>query len=607
MKKLLFFSTLTFLAVIYSYADEVVWTGAAGDNQWHTPANWSTGQLPNLDDNVTIPNGTPVCRAYGYGWVQPRAGTLNNYGNLEFHGCDPVINNFNNSNNVIIQGTSDQSAVEFKINSEGSFNNEGTFSSSGHCELRINGPEASFSNSGTLHITHFNANLNSFENTIAGNLSSDNCSNQPDLIITCNSDFVNEGLIEGEPGIYGTGTGINISAQNVTNNGYIYGGNALTHNNDGGSITITANNLLNGESGKIRGGNGLNSAIHHGEVNINTGVTTNYGFIAAGRTREKSNHEESAGEIYFNNVFTVADSIKVHGDSTGIEADTLTFIFNYLKISDILSFASIYSDELIEFRGTYGAVADLSDNDVSGILFVAKGAISFYCDNIISPPEGLNWLCSTFPEVYPSDTNYTRAFISGSSVFDTAGGSGVFRVLLQNQSTADKSFDYSIFSSKGWVTPMNGATQTLAPFQFDTLQLSYNIPPAADTLIDTVTQVLNVPGVFSETVFSYINSSSGQIVGMNDHQANAGFKLFQNYPNPFQDKTWITFCIDWSSQVTLKVYDACGHEIAILTDSELESGEHEIIFNGGQLPSGMYYYAIYINDFIDIRKMILSH
>ena len=101
------------------------------------------------------------------------------------------------------------------------------------------------------------------------------------------------------------------------------------------------------------------------------------------------------------------------------------------------------------------------------------------------------------------------------------------------------------------------------------------------------------------------------------------FKLEQNYPNPFNPSTRIKFNIpkDVKSEtrdVTLKVYDVLGNEIASLVNEELSPGEYEVEFNGhsdkGQnLPSGVYFYQLRIRGpetssgqgMIQTKKMLL--
>lgn len=87
------------------------------------------------------------------------------------------------------------------------------------------------------------------------------------------------------------------------------------------------------------------------------------------------------------------------------------------------------------------------------------------------------------------------------------------------------------------------------------------------------------------------------------------FSLQQNYPNPFNPSTTIKFSIPESGEVSLKIYDVIGKEVATLVDEIKSVGNYEISFNsnsnGLNLSSGVYFYQLKINSKIETRKMIL--
>jgi len=83
------------------------------------------------------------------------------------------------------------------------------------------------------------------------------------------------------------------------------------------------------------------------------------------------------------------------------------------------------------------------------------------------------------------------------------------------------------------------------------------------------------------------------------------YALFQNYPNPFNPSTNIKFQVPEKQQITLKVYDILGKEIAVLVDEEKETGIYEIVFDASELSSGVYFYTIKAGRFEHTRKMLL--
>jgi hypothetical protein len=84
------------------------------------------------------------------------------------------------------------------------------------------------------------------------------------------------------------------------------------------------------------------------------------------------------------------------------------------------------------------------------------------------------------------------------------------------------------------------------------------------------------------------------------------FKLQQNYPNPFNPSTNIRFSLPAASNVTLKVFNTAGQEVATLVEGYREAGNYEHSFDASQLASGVYYYRLKAGNFIETRKMILT-
>jgi hypothetical protein len=85
------------------------------------------------------------------------------------------------------------------------------------------------------------------------------------------------------------------------------------------------------------------------------------------------------------------------------------------------------------------------------------------------------------------------------------------------------------------------------------------------------------------------------------------YALHQNYPNPFNPTTRIAFDLVEGNPVTLMVYDVSGRSAAILlNNTPCTTGSHEVVFDAGSLPSGVYFYAIKIGtEFTSTKKMML--
>lgn len=91
------------------------------------------------------------------------------------------------------------------------------------------------------------------------------------------------------------------------------------------------------------------------------------------------------------------------------------------------------------------------------------------------------------------------------------------------------------------------------------------------------------------------------------HYNYENFNLFQNYPNPFNPATTIRFSIPKTEYITLKVFGVMGNEITTLVNGEMTAGEHSVIFDAKHLASGVYFYKLQAEKFIQVKRMILLH
>lgn len=83
------------------------------------------------------------------------------------------------------------------------------------------------------------------------------------------------------------------------------------------------------------------------------------------------------------------------------------------------------------------------------------------------------------------------------------------------------------------------------------------------------------------------------------------FVLDQNFPNPFNPGTKISWQSPVSSHQTIKVYDMLGNEVATLVDEYREAGLYEIKFDASKLSSGVYLYRLQADNHTFTRKMTL--
>lgn len=94
-------------------------------------------------------------------------------------------------------------------------------------------------------------------------------------------------------------------------------------------------------------------------------------------------------------------------------------------------------------------------------------------------------------------------------------------------------------------------------------------------------------------------------VDENAHVTNGVFKLEQNQPNPFNPQTKISFTLPQAEQVSLKVYDMLGNEVATLKNEEMPPGAHALMYDARALSSGTYFYRLQAGAIVATKKMSL--
>ncbi len=111
-------------------------------------------------------------------------------------------------------------------------------------------------------------------------------------------------------------------------------------------------------------------------------------------------------------------------------------------------------------------------------------------------------------------------------------------------------------------------------------------------------------------IFYDISNTNFTITTTTGIQNNTGtpieFGLSQNFPNPFNPVTLLSYAIPKKSSVTLRVYDVTGKLVSNLINNLTQTeGYYSIEFDGSNLPSGVYYYQINASDYSATKKMIL--
>ncbi len=116
----------------------------------------------------------------------------------------------------------------------------------------------------------------------------------------------------------------------------------------------------------------------------------------------------------------------------------------------------------------------------------------------------------------------------------------------------------------------------------------------------------NFPGYIND-VSQHLSACDGVVTSTEDPSASLldGFELAQNFPNPFNPATQISFTLPEGHTVKLSVFDVSGQLIDVIVNDFRDAGTHEVTFDAADLSGGLYFYRIQAGPFTHTRKMTL--
>lgn len=126
----------------------------------------------------------------------------------------------------------------------------------------------------------------------------------------------------------------------------------------------------------------------------------------------------------------------------------------------------------------------------------------------------------------------------------------------------------------------------------------------------TFSYVVTVPGSYHYVCLPHAPEMAGNInadpsgISQLTEIVN-GYELSQNFPNPFNPATNIKFSIPSAAFVKLSVFNNSGKTVETLVNEKLMSGTYQVDWNAVNLPSGVYFYKLETDNFINVRKMLL--
>lgn len=221
----------------------------------------------------------------------------------------------------------------------------------------------------------------------------------------------------------------------------------------------------------------------------------------------------------------------------------------------------------------------------------------------------------TFKRISPAVVNGDTSFLVATktkAVFKNTGSTNLnftfFRILNDlpapdwSTSMCLRGFCYAPFLD---TVPPSSNPLTILPGQQDTLEIYfYGISVGTGKIIVKAWVNGNAGNFLTDTFQVHLGPVGiKQISSIVD-----GYELEQNYPNPFNPVTKINFSIRKRENVSLKVYDLLGNEVANLINNEMiSSGKYSYELNSSEynMSSGVYFYTLKTESFASTKKMLL--
>jgi phosphatidylserine/phosphatidylglycerophosphate/cardiolipin synthase-like enzyme len=329
--------------------------------------------------------------------------------------------------------------------------------------------------------------------------------------------------------------------------------------------------------------------------------------------------------------FTDKEAWIITGSWNATNPGTFDDYQNIVEIQD-KSLAGAFT---AEFNEMWGSESDQPDNnkprfgkyktDNTPHRFNLKGApVELY----FAPTDGVSYqiqnrITSSLSSVMFSEMTFTSDLIAKAISQRNSIKNIKVRGLINKDNLSDQGTEYyflntipnsiiNLYDAQGAIFHhkyliIDGDRPDLTPW---VLTGSYNLTAAAESSNNEnilFIQNSRIANLYLQEFTQRYTESGGkdtiQILKINE-RSPFEMKLFQNFPNPFNPLTMISYQLPINNYVKLKIYDALGREIANLVTENQPAGYHEVQWNAAGVPSGIYFYRLIVDSFIDTKKMI---
>ncbi len=308
-----------------------------------------------------------------------------------------------------------------------------------------------------------------------------------------------------------------------------------------------------------------------------------------------------------------------------------------------------------------------AQDDLCGFIPYGEHGIAWIADNNGQPYDGqfdyrsstgvmgMLYLGSSEPDV---QTNFNWWISNVNSELDwgpqlqenydgpyPGGGNGTpggdvakYKVLSNGETDYDQVYCALDFTDEGWIPPVANAddlangydTRFLISFgplqiaagEIETLTVAYlggndlHTDPDnyAENLQYNTDDSLSIEEYYSNLDFSDLLVKADTAycyyqrqTGVDGHQDLLPVKtsLVQNYPNPFNAATVLNYTLSQAGQISISIYNLLGQRVVTLYDGMQQAGEHKLIWDAADIPSGIYFARLQTDDYSKSIKMVL--
>ena len=270
-----------------------------------------------------------------------------------------------------------------------------------------------------------------------------------------------------------------------------------------------------------------------------------------------------------------------------------------------------YSSNIIYYINELGVDEFTIDCKVMWLDYPSfeDGIVCFY-KYFNQPFQGNNYddFYLNYLSAYDGTARIQRFIINNEMAFTGASMVSIDSPIVQN-----RWYNFKVIAKRNFVSSVNPPHRNVYIKYFVDGKLVLNYGGIADSLKGNFVGLGNSNGVSSIAYYDDFKVYLGSVypTAINDNNISIkDYSLSQNYPNPFNPNTKIEFAVNKSQKVKISIYNINGELIKELLDEERSSGNHSVGWDGKDnhnsiVPSGVYFYQIQTDGFLQAKKMVL--